>query len=73
MDPIIHAKTELLKKENKRIRSWWQTCKHKLSAAREELQTVRDLTGKHTSHSMKTLLNLHNTFCCMRFLPQNMC
>ncbi|XP_028413671.1 THAP domain-containing protein 1-like [Dendronephthya gigantea] len=41
---------ELLKKENKRIRSCWQTSKQKLSAVREELRALRSVTGE-SSHA----------------------
>ena len=37
---------KLLKKENLRIRSWWQTSKQKLAAVREELNVLKGMTGK---------------------------
>ena len=43
--PKTCANCEMLKKENKRIRSWWETSKTKLSVVREELKTLKDTTG----------------------------
>ena len=36
---------ELLKNENKKIRSWWENSKSKLNVVREELKTLKDAKG----------------------------